>query len=675
MVRNADGHWVNSALFNEAARTFQKTGSYTSLPKGSPEWLEFWLQEWRRCREGYEVGGARITGHHYFYLNYCPIKRKDLSGKKAVNKRIDFPDFYDGDYDFFHSVEIARWGTTEEQLKSLHLSVTPKFLEGGRHLIVAKARRKGYSYKNAAIVANTYNTIKNSLSIIGAANESYLYPEGTFAMVERYLSHLNKHTAWEKKRIINRPAAMEFMSGYKVTENGIDTIGGYQSSIIGVSFNNNPDKARGKDGTLMLWEEAGAMTNLISSYNATLPAFTEGDQSSGIMILFGTGGESSDEFSQMFYEPEKYHLLPFVNQWDDGLESTNCGFFVPAYKNLMPFIDENGNSDEVAAKELEETMRRKIASQPNGMDALAARVVEFPFNPQEAFMQKNLNDFPIELLSRQLTRLRTDPKLTNIGQPVSIFKQEGAIKVVPDWDGHLKPLNTYPVQSDDIRGAIVVYEHPIPNAPKGLYKIGYDPYVQDTSQGPSLGAIFVYKGTLVNHGTRDMVVAEFVGRPSSPDDCHRIAELLAEYYNAQIMIENMVKDAISYFSRRMKTHLLCTQPDTVISGIVKNSKVQRGFGVHMNAQIKDAMTKYIKNWLLIEREDGTTNIDYIYSQGLIEELIKYNPKKGNFDRVFAFGMVLIQLQEESEGKIYGDVVERQTLKEFAELIQRKYAKN
>jgi hypothetical protein len=679
-MRNPDGIWVNTAYFSEAASYYKKHGRYTDLMPNSQEWIDWWQQELDRCRNGYTVAGAHITGNHYFYLNYSPIKRKDRSGKRAVSKRIDFPDFYDGDYDYFHLIEIARWGTTPERLKELQLSVTPLYLEGGKHLIIAKARRKGFSYKNAALVANTYNSIRESLSIVGAWDESFLFPDGTMSMVHRYLSHLNEHTAWAKKRIVDRQ--MEVKSGYTVMENGVKKDKGYLSSIVGSTFYNDPDSVRGKDGTIMLFEEAGAFKNgvLKKAYNSTLPAFTEGGQSSGIIIVFGTGSqmdEGADDFSDLFYNPDPYELLPIENIWDDGAEGTSCGHFFPVYQNLSGFIDEQGNSDIEGAKLFEHEARKKKASQPNGIKALAAHAIEFPFSPSEAFTIKDLNDFPSEQLNAQLNRLRTNPKLANAGQAVTLVNIDGEVKAIPDWNNELRPINDYPIRTDDLTGAVVIYEHPVRQAPPGLYKMGYDPYVQDTSNGTSLGAVYVYKAT-ASIGTRDMIVAEYIGRPSSPDDCHRIVELLAEYYGAQVMIENMVKDAISYFTRRRKEHLLCVQPDAVLSGVIRNSKVARKYGVHMNAQIKDAMAKYIKNWLLMEREadeDGRvyTNIDYIYSKGLLEELLKYNPKKGNFDRVFAFGMVMIQLQEESEGKVYGSHEERNTMSEFADLIKKKYA--
>jgi hypothetical protein len=81
----------------------------------------------------------------------------------------------------------------------------------------------------------------------------------------------------------------------------------------------------------------------------------------------------------------------------------------------------------------------------------------------------------------------------------------------------------------------------------------------------------------------------------------------------------------------------------------------------MNDQLKDGGEKYIKDWLLTVRdydENGNAilNLDTIDSPGLLEELILYN-RKGNFDRVMSFMMVMFQLQEEDLGKKYGERTE------------------
>ena len=182
-IRNPDGIWINTEVFREEARKFQKYNSYCLDPWGSPDWYSYWQEQRQRILHGYSVGGVRVTGDHYFYLNFCPIlKVEDMSAKKSA-KITDFPDFWDGDYNYFWSREIAFNGVLDsglvteteaakiqhldnfekaQELKAIYLGlqlevkIEPDYLLGGYNLIVGKSRRKGYSYKNAAIAVKNY---------------------------------------------------------------------------------------------------------------------------------------------------------------------------------------------------------------------------------------------------------------------------------------------------------------------------------------------------------------------------------------------------------------------------------------------------------------------------------------------------------------------------------------
>jgi hypothetical protein len=167
----------------------------------------------------------------------------------------------------------------------------------------------------------------------------------------------------------------------------------------------------------------------------------------------------------------------------------------------------------------------------------------------------------------------------------------------------------------------------------------------------------VYKGNHKFSYTRDTIVAFYVGRPNTTDDFNRQVALLAQFYNAEVMYENEVTSVKSYFTNHKLLNLLAVQPDSVINANIKKSKVSRVYGIHMNQKLKDAGEKYIKRWLLTERdidENGNKilNLETIYDTGLLEELINYN-RKGNFDRVMAFMMLMFQIEEDELGKEYG----------------------
>ena len=297
-VRNPQGIFINTQCFREEAIAFAKNGYYTPEPTESLGWIEYWEEQERRCINGYSVGGVHITGHHYHYLNFSQIQLTTGKGqglteqvvkRRKAQKKSLFPDFWDGDYNYYHSLNIAEHGCTEQQYKDLRLvvSIDPKYLTGGYHMIVGKARRKGYSYKNSAICANIYNTVTDSTVVIGAYLKSYLYPDGTMGKASECLEFLNTHTGWAKARqFVSRPEHKK-ASYREATSEGIEVERGFRSQIIAVTFQNNPDAARGKDGQLILFEEAGKFDNLKDSYLATKDTLEDGIYTTGMMVIFG----------------------------------------------------------------------------------------------------------------------------------------------------------------------------------------------------------------------------------------------------------------------------------------------------------------------------------------------------------------------------------------------------
>ena len=737
-IRDENGKWLNSKIFRQEAIKFQKNKTYTTAPWGTPDWMEYWETQLDRCIKGYSVfeeDGTehKITGHHYFYLNFTQIqivKFEDDDESAAAEKISQNPDFWDGDYDYFWSLEIARYGlctknsqvpsTPEERkewnhlnkelkkikksnynykkdetykklkeqrdtisnniLNRLGLRVKPHldYLDGGYHMIVGKSRRKGYSYKDGAICANVYNTVRKAQVIIGAFEKKFLYPKGTMGMASDYLNFLNEHTGWAKSRDYTDKVDHKKAS-YRENVNGTYIEKGYQSEIFALTFKDNPDAARGKDGKLFLLEEAGAFPNLKDSFNAIAPGLTAGAFITGQIIIFGTGGDMESgtvDYADMFYNPAAYRLLPFVNIWDENAENTTCGFFHPVTWNMEGFYDEQGNSDIEGATEFELERRRQKMEAASSSTIVEKHMQEYPFSPSEAFLTVSTNNFPVVELRNQLNRVKAENLHLSKGTPVYLTREEGKVIAKPDLENKLKPIYTYKVKQDDISGCPIIFEYPVPNPPKGLYKIGFDPYQQD--EGTSLAAIYVYKSIHSGTYSKNIIVAEYVGRPQEADDVSRIASMLADLYNAEIMHENEVSHVKNYFRRIKRLDQLALQPDTVISKNVKASKVSRIYGMHMNEQLKDAGEKYIKDWLLQVRDydensNAILNLETIYSIGLLEELIQYN-RKGNFDRVMAFMQVMFQCQEEELGKDYSSS-ENKKIKSVMAALDKMFKRN
>lgn len=631
----------NSDKFRQPALRFLEVGSYCQYPEGTSEYFKYWDEQMDRCKYGYTADdGDFISGYNYFYLNFCPIQRiiyttinnPDGSTKIKKTRDLQFPDFYDYDYYFFQAVEDA---------------------EGeGKHLCALKSRRKGYSYKNAAMACRNYYLFAGSKTYIYASNKQYLTEDGILTKAWDYMDFIDKNTAWGKKRSVN--TQMRKRAGFFTKdEYGNEIELGFKSEIIGVTLKDNPDVVRGKAGKLIIFEEAGSFSELGAAWQIARPSVEQDGMAFGTMIAFGTGGDEDSHFEtlkDMFYNPDGYNCLGFDNIWDETPSDKKCGFFIPQYTN-MDFRDDKGNrlymdvdGNTLRKKSLEYilTDRRKVIENATNSVAVDRYVAEHCITPQEACLEFGGNIFPKKELQEQLAKIRINKHLSNHKQVGDlVWNTDGSLKWVIK---KLGDITHYPLKrDDDPTGSIVIWEHPVPDAPIGLYILGVDPYDHDQSGTNSLGSTFVYKRFQSFENYYDIIVAEYTGRPQTAEEYYENLRKLAIYYNGRIMYENERKGLFPYFTAKHCDYLLADQPD-IISDIVGNSKVQRKKGCHMNKQIKQWGEGLIKDWLNEEQAPGKKNLHNILSEPLLEELISYNDT-GNFDRVMALMQVMIYREQ------------------------------
>lgn len=643
---------TNTHLFSEAAQHFKKYGRYCDYPQGTPSHYIFWKDELEKCIYGHQIGDVRITGDHYYYLNYVQIKitqeiKNPVTGKVNKKKIVDFPKFWDGDYNFFWAKEIAVNGSTEEFVKKLNLQWTPLSLKGGHNLMVGKARRKGFSYKNAAMISNGYNTIRNHKSLVCAFEKKFLYPDGTMKMVTDNMDFLNKETAWRKRRQdINQQAHRK--ASYKAYENGVEVHKGYMSEVQALTFKDNPDAARGKDADIVVLEECGAFPNLKDTFFSTKPCVEDGGVQTGVMILFGTGGDMEGgtiDFESMFYNPEPYNILPFDNIWDDGAQGMKSGLFFPDYQNKVGYMDKDGNSLKEEAIKAEQAKRDRIKNTSKDPQAYDKHITEYPFKPKEAFLRSNINLFPTAALSEWRNRIEQTGIFKNMGVTGEMAKTgNGVVKFVRNENK--RPVFKFPAdKGSDLTGCVVIYQVPYrgPDGkiPEDMYVAVHDPYGIDSANGQSLGVTYIIKRMNNFSQPDDMIVASYVGRPDSLDEYNEEMFLLAEYYNARIAFENDRGEVIPYAKRTGRLWLLHREPEIYDNDDGTRFKtLGRKFGISMGSKERKKMAEiYLRDWL--KRKRGVNqkgfierNLHKIYDPALIDELIRFS-RDGNFDRVSA----------------------------------------
>ena len=642
-------HIKNTKKFCEAAEFFKVHKCYTLAPRGTTDYVKYWERETDRCLNGYTApDGDQITGYHYFYLNYCPIMRLieteyvDRNGdtRKRRERIFDFPKFWDYDYYYFNAVEEAE--------------------TVGKHMAVLKCRQRGYSFKGAAMLVRNYELIPGSKNFAVASEQKFLIGDGLLTKAWQIMDFIDKNTAWAKQRLTS--TRMERVSGYKVTDEfGKQTEQGYLSSITGITLKNDPERIRGTRGRLVLWEESGKFPSLLDAWRVEQPAVeTDDGVAFGLMISFGTGGTegaSFDGLKALFYKPKAYNVLSFPNIWDDNAEQTECGFFVPAWSNLESFdddgkyiyMDEDGNS--LREKTIEELIKQRNIIKDGGasQQSIDRFISERPIKPQEAILELGKNIFPRKLLMDQLTRIRTNKKLQSMKHIVDLqWDGDGGVTAIEKKTGD---ITNYPLKKDQKpAGSVVIWEYPVKDPPFGLYIGGCDPYDHDESFTNSLGSTFIFKRVQAGEAWTDVIVAEYSGRPDTAEEYYENVRKLLLFYNARLLFENERKGIYPYFTNKHCDYLLADQPDKVISELFKNSTVQRRKGCHMTKQIRAYGEGLILEWMMEEYEPGHPNIERIFSEPLIEELIMDDQVR-NVDRVIALCMVMIYREELYQVKV------------------------
>lgn len=666
MFSAEDIAFCNTSDFTKTAQTYIKTGKYTNAhPKYDyDEYSSFWNREEERCKNGmtlpgklikqfdgsYKLQNIHITGEHYGYLNFAEIKRsKGFEADKGIlynehgeaitksnsgisAKDFYFPDFWDGDYYFFKAIELCRLI--------------------GKHLVVGKARRKGYSYKNGWLVANNANFNRRSTSVVGAYDSPSLFDDGTMNKVLNYLNFINKHTDWTKRRLHNTLEHIEIGFRYK----GDEAKYGFLSNIYTSILKGNPGGLRGKDPDLVLLEEFGKCPNGKEILDATMKSLTDGNKMTGLFIGFGTGGGDDNQwqaFEDTFYEPYARDFVCFENEWDDDMKETGCGFFHASFINKPGLIDIHGNSDIKKSLAFDAIKINQLKHDPVKLNAY---LMEEPTKPSEAFSRASNNIFPAKELDEQLRRVSRDPSLQGIGREGIFINTDKGLKFVDriNADESQKLLippvvNSFPLKvEDDVRGCWILWEQPFKdsngNIPDNLYSAWNDPYgiskqKEHFNVKDSLGVTMLYENPNNFTPTKgDRIVGMFVGRREDTEEYDDEMFLGCMYYNAKLLYENDRGDVYTNAKKRGLLDLLKDEPEFHYQKELQRGGMGRKKGISIagNMSRKASGVVYLKNWLIQDRgidDKGNKllNLHYIYDIGFLKELLKYDGKR-NTDR-------------------------------------------
>lgn len=659
------GKFVNTELFNEAARTYQTTGKYTQFKVDSIPHRQFRRRECDRRRNGFSapcwqnpdgsIEDVWITGGHYNFLNYTRMERTDESSvivteHGATAKKIySFPSFIDAQFWTWQIIEFCR--------------------RNGLHLIIDKTRRGGFSYIMAADSSNEVNLSKHKVVIHVAADNKYLIKQGGLSdFAVNNLKFFEEKTPF--KRGIYSPTTDSFKLGYRM-KNGVEADDSWSSSLLSVSANNNPDCAIGKDAVTIKVEELSTMQNFDEFMNVTEPTMTVGTRTTGTLMAWGTATAANMQiFEQNFYNPRAFGFMHFENVWDNDARNEVCGFFKSYAWGLEGEIDgvkgfdKDGNSNlriglQLAARERIEKKKtaKTFAEYLNYLGQRALFPAEsFSSASENIFSSEALNKFEDKLRVDNSYKFYTDGELFEDGTKKIYFKSNARIRIEnPDMKTYDYIQGVPRRGNEDPHGCIRVWFAPeyeetyigdrlIRSILPGTYVAVYDPVGIDKDKKEitdrhSHNSIFVIEMPRERNGFKPKLCAAYYGRTERLEEADEKFYRLCKWYNCigTGLVEINRGETVSNFRKWKATKYLGYEPLYVWDSAVKE-KVSTSYGYNIGSGPKklDGL-RLLKEFLyeVIGKNEFGEDI-YVFERFLdyqtILELKKFNAE-GNFDRI------------------------------------------
>lgn len=659
------GKFVNTELFNEAARTYQATGKYTQFKVDSIPHRQFRRRECDRRRNGFSapcwqnpdgsIEDVWITGGHYNFLNYTRMERTDESSvivteHGATAKKIySFPSFIDAQFWTWQIIEFCR--------------------RNGLHLIIDKTRRGGFSYIMAADSSNEVNLSKHKVVIHVAADNKYLIKQGGLSdFAVNNLKFFEEKTPF--KRGIYSPTTDSFKLGYRM-KNGVEADDSWSSSLLSVSANNNPDCAIGKDAVTIKVEELSTMQNFDEFMNVTEPTMTVGTRTTGTLMAWGTATAANMQiFEQNFYNPRAFRFMAFENVWDNDARNEVCGFFKSYAWGLEGEIDgvkgfdKDGNSNlriglRLAARERIEKKKtaKTFAEYLNYLGQRALFPAEsFSSASENIFSSEALNKFEDKLRIDNSYKFYTDGELFEDGTKKIYFKSNARIRIEnPDMKTYDYIQGVPRRGNEDPHGCIRVWFAPeyeetyigdrlVRSILPGTYVAVYDPVGIDKDKKEitdrhSHNSIFVIEMPRERNGFKPKLCASYYGRTERLEEADEKFYRLCKWYNCigTGLVEINRGETVSNFRKWKATRYLGYEPLYVWDSAVKE-KVSTSYGYNIGSSPKklDGL-RLLKEFLyeVIGKNEFGEDI-YVFERFLdyqtILELKKFNAE-GNFDRI------------------------------------------
>lgn len=549
------------------------------------EQLKWEIEEIRRTRYGH--GG--ISGMMYLYTYYWKMKSK--------NGGIISPEFRWCNSEFFNLIESCLYGEHPDGLYGDNR---------GKGVILVGRRRWGKSYSLANAMYAT--AIHNRYTDIGFTSKTEKDMQEFFAKVFK-TGYDNLPDFLRAGTVSNTQDKIEFAVKVK-QKDGSYRKDGLNTTIFGRSP--EPTSFEGKGLRMVVYEEPGKWDagQLQQNWSYTLPALASDDgiTRQGVPILAGTAGDiglNGDDFKTFWYKAEEYELERY---------------FAAGYSGFK-IEDDFGNENIIEG--IRYILDRREKEKRISMRRYYDFIVQYPLDPEEAFIIVGETPFNIDLINGKVANLDLEPPIIKEGK----FIRDAAGKV------QFKPQ-----EGGDCR----ILEEPHAGF---VYAAGSDPTdgAVSTTNGSDL-SFFIAKGMIdEDYNAAAGAVFQYTAKPDDINEAYEQCALACEYYSVggntcTVLIERNRARMLTWFQENDYTHLLARRPKKVDKTGTTRSRIKEYGGV-MDEQMKQLLVGMID-------DDINANIDHYNFVDLLLDLARFNPhsKDKKFDRVDAWGWTLLNLR-------------------------------
>jgi len=592
----------------------------------SPLMEEWYAEQMYYCEHGrtvrYKGGKLRLTGDHYWFLNFFPFQ------VPVLDSRGNALDYFETNYGFYCNVDDYIFKTMEEATKE------------GMNYGLLGGRGFGKSFIALSILSKMYTMHDDKFHGIvaassdGHASEAWKKVGDVIRDLKKAHPYLSQHAQMSDDRIL---------AEYKMKVDGREEVYGSHNLIEKHIFGYRPGGLKGRRVDYMLWEEFGDWADgpgsLMNCFGATEGIYEVGGIRKAKHVIFtGTGGTiKSKQAKEMYANWEAFNLYPMYDFAKRG-----SGIFIPGHYKRQGFWEKTGKVDREGAKA--DLLARRKRKEGN-MELFKKEVQEYPMTLDEAFMVEGTNRFNQKYLADQRMRIEFGDKKE------VVVPERGELK----WE-HAKGTSTITGVTwvPHNKGDIYITEHPIKDEGTGqiydnLYVAGVDSIDQgeedslQQGEGSKLGLLVKKRFIEGKHfsSVSNIYVCMYNKREYAVRDNYETSLKIAMYYNAKVNVEYTKIGIITHFKFEGHRHRLMKRPSLATAN-VKDQKLKSNLiGTQATGPIIDHQDDKIKEYI-----DNYCHT--VWFLDMLEQLQEYDREdRRRYDLVVAMG--LCELADEDLG--------------------------